>query len=85
MGVQQCGGKVGPPILWTYTTQSNFMAELQIPSSNVQLDTFFTIPCGRRRTLTLSNLYPNSVPSMEYALGHYTCYMAGTVDTTLVS
>lgn len=40
---------------------------------------------GEAPTLTLGNLHPNSVPSVEYTLGHRTYYMAGTVDTTLVS
>lgn len=45
----------------------------------------FHVAEGEAATLALSNLCPNSVPSMECILGHYPYCMDGTGDTTLVS
>lgn len=58
MGVRWRGEKIEPPILVAYTMQSNCRAGLQIPSSDVQLETFFIIPSSRRRS---RNLYPKQL------------------------
>lgn len=76
MGVRWHGGKFGLPIFLAYPVRNHCMAGPQIPSITCGRIPFALLHAaeGEAATGTLNNLHPDSVPSVEYTLGHYVSF-----------